>query len=114
MANALRQVNYLTMNRLLQAEEIMRPKLRIFCFVMFAMALACSSSVAETQEDKTQAPYFFVQGDPTIDHLPLKDTRVQIDIAGVGIAKRVDDRAARSHARAAVALGQAEGRGGGH
>jgi len=83
MANALRQVNYLTMNRLLQAEEIMRPKLRIFCFVMFAMALACSSSVAQTQEDKTQAPYFFVQGDPTIDHLPLKDTRVQIDIAGV-------------------------------
>src|SRR5678816_1547079 len=47
------------------------------------MALACSSSVAQTQEDKTQAPYFFVQGDPTIDHLPLKDTRVEISISGV-------------------------------
>ena len=61
----------------------MRPKLRIPCFAMLAMAIACTSIFAQTQEDKTLAPYFFVQGDPTIDHLPLKDTRVQIDVAGV-------------------------------
>ena len=69
--------------RLLQAEEIMRPKFRMFCFVMLAMAIACTAMKAQTQEDKTLAPYFVVQGDPSIDHLPLKDTRVQIDVAGV-------------------------------
>jgi Ca-activated chloride channel family protein len=37
----------------------------------------------KTREDKTLSPYFFVQGDPTVDHLPLKDTRVQIDVSGV-------------------------------
>jgi len=38
---------------------------------------------AQTQNDKTLSPYFFVEGDPKLDHLPLKDTRVQIDVSGV-------------------------------
>jgi Ca-activated chloride channel family protein len=38
---------------------------------------------ALTEKDKTLSPYFFVQGDPNVDHLPLKDTRVQIDVSGV-------------------------------
>ena len=34
--------------------------------------------------DKTLSPYFFVEGgDPAIDRLPLKDTRVDVAIAGV-------------------------------
>src|SRR5262249_35476408 len=33
--------------------------------------------------DKTLWPYFFVQGDPSVDHLPLKDTKVEISISGV-------------------------------
>jgi Ca-activated chloride channel family protein len=34
--------------------------------------------------DKTLSPYFFVEGgDPAIDRLPLKDTRVNVAIAGV-------------------------------
>jgi Ca-activated chloride channel homolog len=34
--------------------------------------------------DKTLSPYFFVEGgDPAIDRLPLKDTRVEVAIAGV-------------------------------
>ena len=34
--------------------------------------------------DKTLSPYFFVEGgDPSIDRLPLKDTRVDVAIAGV-------------------------------
>jgi Ca-activated chloride channel family protein len=34
--------------------------------------------------DKTLSPYFFVQGgDPDLDRLPLKDTRVDVAIAGV-------------------------------
>jgi Ca-activated chloride channel family protein len=39
--------------------------------------------VAQTPEDKTLAPYFVVQGDPGVDHLPLKDTRVDISVSGV-------------------------------
>ena len=35
-------------------------------------------------DDKTLSPYFFVEGgDPAIDRLPLKDTRVDVAIAGV-------------------------------
>src|SRR5215468_4058878 len=37
----------------------------------------------ERRADKTLSPYFFVQGDPTVDHLPLKDTKVEISISGV-------------------------------
>src|SRR5438477_6086155 len=33
--------------------------------------------------DKTLSPYFFVQGDPSVDQLPLKDTRVEIAVSGV-------------------------------
>ena len=34
--------------------------------------------------DKTLSPYFFVEGgDPSIDRLPLKDTQVDVAIAGV-------------------------------
>ncbi len=61
----------------------MQVKLRNICFAVFAIALAFSTGHAQSQEDKTLAPYFFVQGDPTVDHLPLKDTRVDISISGV-------------------------------
>jgi Ca-activated chloride channel family protein len=34
--------------------------------------------------DKTLSPYFFVEGaDPTVDKLPLKDTRVEVSVSGV-------------------------------
>jgi Ca-activated chloride channel family protein len=33
--------------------------------------------------DKTLSPYFFVQGDPAVDQLPLKDTHVDIAVSGV-------------------------------
>ena len=35
------------------------------------------------EEDKTLAPYFVVKGDPSVDQLPLKDTRVEISVSGV-------------------------------
>jgi Ca-activated chloride channel family protein len=38
----------------------------------------------EEPEDKTLSPYFFVEnGDPEVDSLPLKDTKVAVDINGV-------------------------------
>lgn len=42
-----------------------------------------AQSQAQSQEDKTLSPYFYVQGDPSVDQLPLKDTHVQIDVSGV-------------------------------
>jgi Ca-activated chloride channel homolog len=45
--------------------------------------VSAQSREDKTREDKTLSPYFFVQGDPSVDHLPLKDTRVQIDVSGV-------------------------------
>ena len=54
----------------------------IFCAILTPLdALAQSDRAAN---DKTLSPYFFVEGgDPAIDRLPLKDTRVEVAIAGV-------------------------------
>ena len=45
-------------------------------------------AIAHAQEradspDKTLAPYFFVDGDPSVDRLPLESTTVDVHIAGV-------------------------------
>jgi Ca-activated chloride channel family protein len=61
----------------------MRFNVRIVCLVLIAVSTLSFSGSAQTQDDKTLAPYFFVQGDPNLDHLPLKDTHVQIDVSGV-------------------------------
>jgi len=61
----------------------MQVNLRNFGFALIAIAIISVSGYAQSQEDKTLAPYFFVQGDPSVDHLPLKDTRVDISISGV-------------------------------
>jgi Ca-activated chloride channel family protein len=57
--------------------------LRNFCLVLIATTFVCFPASAQTQEDKTLAPYFVVQGDADVDHLPLKDTRVEIAVSGV-------------------------------
>jgi Ca-activated chloride channel family protein len=57
--------------------------LRCICLVLIAIFLVCASAAAQTKEDKTLSPYFFVKGDPNVDHLPLKDTRVEIAVSGV-------------------------------
>ncbi|MFY9574494.1 MAG: VIT domain-containing protein, partial [Blastocatellia bacterium] len=53
------------------------------CLVLVAITIFSLSGSAQTKKDKTLSPYFFVQGDPDVDQLPLKDTRVQIDVSGV-------------------------------
>ncbi len=62
--------------------------LRTVCLVLITIATVSYSGSAQTQEDriqedKTLAPYFVVQGDPQVDQLPLKDTRVDIAVSGV-------------------------------
>src|SRR5262245_49904149 len=61
----------------------MQVHLRNFGLALIALAVISTSALAQTSEDKTLAPYFFVQGDPSVDHLPLKDTRVEISVSGV-------------------------------
>jgi Ca-activated chloride channel homolog len=67
----------------------MRIKLRIVCLVLLTIAGFSFSAPAQTENaendknDKTLSPYFFVQGDPSLDRLPLKDTQVNIDVSGV-------------------------------
>ena len=65
----------------------MQFNLRNLCLALIAVAVAFTSSYAQEQEkepaDKTLAPYFVVQGDPSVDQLPLKDTWVDISVAGV-------------------------------
>lgn len=65
----------------------MQVHLRNLFFALLAVAFAFTTVVAQEQEkepeDKTLAPYFVVKGDPSVDHLPLKDTRVDISVSGV-------------------------------
>jgi len=61
----------------------MQISVRNVCFVLIAIAISSLSGSAQTQRDKTLSPFFFVQGDPEVDRLPLKDTRVEIDVSGV-------------------------------
>jgi Ca-activated chloride channel homolog len=61
----------------------MQIKIHNVCLVMIAIAFLSFSASAQTREDKTLSPYFLVQGNPDIDRLPLKDTRVEIDVSGV-------------------------------
>lgn len=67
--------------------------LAVVIFSVLSVAMFSSANRAQNQEngstgedlnvDKTLSPYFFVQGDPSVDHLPLKDTRVDIAVSGV-------------------------------
>jgi Ca-activated chloride channel family protein len=65
------------------AEVIMQFIWRTVCLVLIAIAIVSFSGSVQAQENKTLAPYFVVQGDPEVDHLPLKDTRVEIAVSGV-------------------------------
>ncbi|MBC8029199.1 MAG: VWA domain-containing protein [Pyrinomonadaceae bacterium] len=57
--------------------------LRAICLLLIALAVVSTPTFAQNPADKTLAPYFVVKGDPSVDHLPLKDTRVDIAVSGV-------------------------------
>ena len=65
----------------------MRFRPSLFVIIIACVSLASSRAAAQVEEhhaDKTLSPYFFVEGgDPAIDRLPLKDTRVDVAISGV-------------------------------
>src|SRR5438045_1101195 len=61
----------------------MQLKVRNFCLLLIALAVFTISGSAQNPKDQTLSPYFFVQGDPGVDRLPLKDTHVDIDVSGI-------------------------------
>jgi Ca-activated chloride channel family protein len=61
----------------------MQVKVGNFCFVLIAVVVLSVFGSAQSRQDKTLSPYFFVQGDANVDHLPLKDTRVELDVSGI-------------------------------
>jgi Ca-activated chloride channel homolog len=61
----------------------MQFKARNFCLVLMVIAVLSVYGAAQTREDKTLSPYFFVQGSPEVERLPLKDTRVEINVSGI-------------------------------
>ena len=59
-------------------------------FLVFSCTIALKG---EQNQKKILAPYFFIKGgDPAIDRLPLKDTRVQVNICGVMAEVKVMQR----------------------
>ena len=67
-------------------------RMRLRPYLIAIAVSACASfvpadvaaQVDQSSADKTLSPYFFVVGgDPTLDQLPLKDTRVDVAITGV-------------------------------
>ena len=63
--------------------DMIKLNVRCLCLVLMAIAITSSAASAQTQDDRTLSPYFVVQGDPGVDYLPLKDTRVEISVSGV-------------------------------
>jgi Ca-activated chloride channel homolog len=56
----------------------------IAAVVVLLMPVCAGAQSDRPPADKTLSPFFFVEGgDPSIDRLPLKDTRVDVAIAGV-------------------------------
>jgi Ca-activated chloride channel family protein len=56
----------------------------VFLILGLALLVALPGAAADTNPDRTLSPYFFIEnGDPTVDRLPLKETRVDVQIAGV-------------------------------
>jgi len=67
----------------------MKPSTRLLGIVIALFASLASGTARAGHRpppstDKTLSPYFFVEGgDPAVDRLPLKDTRVEVSIAGI-------------------------------
>ncbi|CAN5374731.1 VIT domain-containing protein [soil metagenome] len=57
--------------------------LRFFVLLAVAASMPFIVAAQTADADKTLSPYFLVEGDPQVDQLPLKDTRVEIAVTGI-------------------------------
>lgn len=53
------------------------------CLTLIAASIVAIPALAQTNDDRSLSPYFFVKGDPKLDRLPLKGTQVEIAVSGV-------------------------------
>lgn len=63
----------------------MRNLIVLLCAAVFAIGLQVSTVEAappRVEPSESLSPYFFVQGDPKVDHFPLLETRTRSNIAG--------------------------------
>ena len=59
-------------------------RVTLFAIWAFALSVARSPALADDGEAlKAEGPYFAVAGDPSLDALPLKSTKVDVRLAGV-------------------------------
>lgn len=63
-------------------KTIFRFNLRFLLLLAFA-AICTANADAQQRADTTLSPYFFVNGDPAVDRLPLKGTNVDVAVSGV-------------------------------
>ena len=58
---------------------------RFLCCLVSGIVIFLAVNLnAETRDDLTLSPYFLIEnGDPSVDHFPLKETEVDVDISGV-------------------------------
>ena len=57
--------------------------LPLACLLLLLAPTLTAGRTGYEPPGKTLAPYFFVEGDPSVDRLPLKFTDVDVHIAGV-------------------------------
>jgi Ca-activated chloride channel family protein len=61
-----------------------KTRAQVYCaFILLILSAVAAFGQEKEFEDKTLSPYFFVQGDPSVDRLPLKGTSVDIAVSGV-------------------------------
>ena len=76
----------------------MRFNVRIICLVLIAISALTLTGSAQTKDDKTLAPYFFVQGDPNLDHLqrhPCSNRRLRRHAADVKVTQTYRNEGSR-------------------
>ncbi len=64
--------------------NVMKAMFKIILSIVALFIFLPSAALAETAEDKTLSPYFFVkEGDASIDRFPLKETKADVHISGI-------------------------------
>ena len=62
----------------------MKKTIIITTTLLLSLFAVMPAAANETAEDKTLSPYFFIKnGDPALDHFPLKSTNAEVNINGV-------------------------------
>jgi len=70
-------------------KTVVRLLFALACILLVLLAPGVLHAQDADPPERTASPYFFVDGDPAVDRLPLKSTTVDAHIAGVIAEVRV-------------------------